>query len=74
MPVMDASGQSLGYRQLRKHPLYKDVWNTSYADELGCLCQGIGTGPGGKGQRISGTDTFFAIQYDDIPADRRLSQ
>jgi len=68
---MDESGQSLGYRQLRKHPQYRDVWNTSYADELGRLCQGVGVSPDGTGQRTPGTDTFFAIHYADIPANRR---
>ena len=45
MPVLDEfSGQSLQYRQLRKHPKFAHIWNTSYANELGRICQGIGKG------------------------------
>jgi len=72
-PVLDtATGQQLEHRQLRRHPAYKAVWDTSYANELGRLCQGIGsdtTTPNNK--RIDGTDTFRPINYHDIPADRR---
>jgi len=43
-PVLDAeTGTELEHRQLRKHPTYKKVWDESYANELGRLCQGIGT-------------------------------
>ena len=36
MPVLDQdTGQSLEHRQLRRHPKYKDTWDTSYANELG---------------------------------------
>ena len=36
MPVLDeTSGQSLQYRQLRKHPKFARIWKTSYANELG---------------------------------------
>ena len=38
LPVLDQdTGQTLEHRQLRRHPKYKDVWDTSYADELGRL-------------------------------------
>ena len=30
------------HRQLRRHPKFKDIWDMSYANELGRLCQGIG--------------------------------
>jgi hypothetical protein len=50
-------------------PLFA-TWNTSYANKLGCLCQGIGTGPN-KGKRVKGINTLFPIAYDKIPADRR---
>ena len=43
-PVINAAmGNTLEHRQLRRHPKYKTMWDTSYADELGHLCQGIGT-------------------------------
>ena len=72
-PVLDAkTGQQLEHRQLRRHPDYKQVWDTSYADELGRLCQGIGTDSAtSTKQRVEGTDTFRPIQFDDIPENRR---
>jgi hypothetical protein len=72
-PVLDAStGQQLEHRQLRRHPAYKQVWDTSYANELGRLCQGIGHDDAtATKQRVEGTDTFRPIHYDDIPTDRR---
>ena len=45
------TGQLLEYRQLLKHPRFKEVWNRSAADEFGRLAQGIGG-------RIKGTDTI----------------
>jgi hypothetical protein len=73
LPVLDQdTGQTLEHRQLRRHPKYKDVWDTSYADELGRLCQGIGQHPTRPSQqRVAGTDTFRPIQHADIPAARR---
>jgi hypothetical protein len=72
-PVLDAkTGQLLEHRQLRKHPEYKDIWDTSYSNELGRLCQGVGTNnddPSTK--RVEGTDTFRVIHYNDIPPERR---
>ena len=72
-PVLDHStGQTLEHRQLRRHPQYKEVWDTSYADELGRLCQGIGQDPTAPGkQRVEGTDTFRPIMHADIPSSRR---
>jgi len=72
-PVLDDStGNILKYRELRKHPNYADTWNTSYANELGRLCQGIGRGnQGPKNQRVAGTNTFRLIPYNAIPKDRR---
>ena len=37
---------------------------------MGRLCQGVGTGPNGKGKRIEGTNTFSAIKFENIPKDR----
>ena len=70
--VLDqASGEFLEHRQLRKDPRYKTVWDTSYANELGRLCQGIGEGPKPGSKRVAGTNTFFLIDYDDIPAHKK---
>jgi hypothetical protein len=35
------TGKSLEYRQLIKHPKYKQLQSSSYAKELGQLCQGF---------------------------------
>ena len=73
MPVLDeTSVQSLQYIQLRKHPKFAQIWNTSYANKLGRLCQGNGKGSKGpRQQRVEGTNTFKLIKFADIPQDRR---
>ena len=73
MPVLDEiSGQPLQYRQLCKHSKFAHIWNTSYANELGRLCQGIGQGPNGpKNQRVEDKNTFCIIKFEDIPQDRK---
>ena len=72
-PVLDhETGLTLEHRQLRRHPKYKDIWATSYANELGRLCQGVGTSPTDSSKkRVEGTDTFHVVNFDDIPSDRR---
>jgi hypothetical protein len=48
------------------------VWDTSYANELGRLCQGIGRNNANPAkQRVEGTNTFRPIKFHDIPIDRR---
>ena len=73
MPVLDkTSGQSLQYRQLRTYPKFYQIWNTSYANKLGQICQGIGKGSKGPTQqRMEGTNTFELIKFTEIPQDRR---
>jgi hypothetical protein len=63
-------GNFLEWHQLRTHPTLSVTWNTSYANKLGHLCQGISTGPN-KGKRVKGTNTLFSIPYTKIPSDRR---
>ena len=60
MPVMDPNtGKEYEYRELRNIPKYKDIWEKSYSNELGHLCQGVGEGTKGpRNQRVEGTDTF----------------
>ena len=72
-PVLDATtGKQLEHRHLRKHPAYKEVWDTSYSNELGRLCQGIGKdAQDPTQQRVAGTNTFRPIYYQDIPHERR---
>ena len=43
------------------------MWDKSYANELGRLCQGIGTGTKPGTNCVDGTNIFFLIKYDDIP-------
>jgi hypothetical protein len=63
------TGNFLEWHQLRTHPTFSITWNASYANKLGCLCQGIITGPN-KGKHVKGTSTLFPIPFDKIPSDR----
>ncbi len=51
-------------------PLLSTIWNTSYSNKLGRLCQGIGIGPH-DGKCVKGTITLFPIQHDKIAVDCR---
>ena len=62
--------KQLNYGQLRKHPRLQGIWKTSFSNEMGRLCQGVGTSPNGKGKRVEGTNIFFAIKFENIPKDR----
>ena len=64
------TGKQLNNGKLRKHPRLQNTWETSFSNEMGRLCQGGGKGPNGKGKRIEGTNTFFAIKFENIPKDR----
>jgi len=64
------TGESLKYCQLRKHPMLGQVWSKSYANELGRLCQGVGSTADGSSKCVEGTDTFYVIDYEDIHLDR----
>ena len=71
-PVLDEeTGQYLNFRQLMKHPVLSKIWKPSASNELGRLCQGVGTSPNGQGKRVEGTNTFFVTRYEDIPPERR---
>ena len=71
MPALDTDTViTMEYHQLRRHPKYKQIWETSYCNELGHICPGIGTGDNGpKKQRVAGTETFKFISFEDIPQD-----
>jgi hypothetical protein len=73
LSVLDpATGKFLEHHQLCRDPRYKATWDTSYANELGRLCQGIGSGSSTPSvQRVSGTNTFFLIDYHGIPLHKR---
>ena len=56
----EETGKALEFRQLRSHPKYKKIWDTSYANELGRLCQGVGAKKeDSTQQRVKGTDNFL---------------
>ena len=46
------TGKQLNYGQLRKHPRFKETWNKYFSNEMGILCQGVGTGTNGIGNRV----------------------
>ncbi len=54
----------LNYRQLLRHPKYKDEWAKSAANKFGRLTQGL------KDGRVKGTDTIKFIHKDQVPAER----
>ena len=72
MSVLDEkSGKTLEFRNLHSHPKYRDVWSTSYANELGRIFQGIVSGNAGpKQQEVKRTNTFMDISYEDIPLEK----
>jgi hypothetical protein len=72
LSVLDPStGEFLEHCQLRQDPRYKATWDTSYANDLRRLCQGIGLGTTPNSKQVAGTNTFFIIDYHDIPAHKQ---
>jgi hypothetical protein len=72
LSVLDPfTGKFLEHRQLRWDPCYKATWDMSYANELGRLCQGVGSGATPDSKWVAGTNTFFIIDYCDIPAHKQ---
>jgi hypothetical protein len=65
------TGNILEHCQLRCDPWYKTTWDTLYANELGHLCQGIGSGKARNSKHVAGTSTFFHINYQDILLHKR---
>jgi hypothetical protein len=61
----------LEHCQLQCDPWYKMTWDTSYFNELGHLCQGIGSGEAPNSKCVAGTNTFFCINYSNIPLHKR---
>jgi hypothetical protein len=59
-----ATGASMEYRHLIKHPKYSKIWAQLFSNEIGRLAQGVG------GQ-IEWTDTINFIEYNKVPIDRR---
>eukprot|EP00956_Cyclotella_meneghiniana_P038610 scaffold156983_cov20-Cyclotella_meneghiniana.AAC.2 len=66
MAVLDEdTGNLLNYRQLLRHPKYRDQWKVSSANEFGRLANGVG------GRIKKPTNTIRFIREQDIPKDRR---
>jgi hypothetical protein len=72
LSVLDTTtGNMLEHCQLQRDPWYKTTWDTLYSNELGRLCQGIGSGEALNSKRVAGTNTFFRINYKDILSHKR---
>jgi hypothetical protein len=72
LAVLDKeSSQFLKHCQLCQDPHYKEVWDRSYSNELGQLCQGIGMDDKAGGKWVAGTNTFHLTRYLDIPHHKR---
>ena len=72
-PLLDEeTGQLMEYRQLHKHPNYAATWTMSCANEMGRLCQGRGRNSEVTRKCVKGTDTFFVVNYNDIPVNIRI--
>ncbi len=54
------TGNYLNYGQLMRDPKHAKVWFVSSANEFGQLAQGVGS-------RVTGTNTIFFIQKDQVP-------
>jgi hypothetical protein len=68
LAVLDKeSSKLLKHRQFQQNPHYKEVWDRTYSNELGHLCQGIGTGDKASCKRVAGTNTLHLFLYLDIP-------
>ena len=57
------TGKMMNYRDLLRHPKYREDWSKSSANEFGRLAQGVG-------DRVEGTDTIFFIHKHEVPSDR----
>ncbi len=70
--VLDpTTGHMLEHCQLQRDPWYKTTWDTLFANVLGRLCQGLGSGKAPSSKCVAGTNTFFCIDYQDIPLLKR---
>ena len=59
--VLDENtGELLEYQHLMHNPKYRELWDRSYGNELGCLAQGM---PG----RVEGTNTIFFVSKEAMP-------
>jgi len=59
-------GKSLEFCHLIKYPKTKEIWNKSFANELGRLANGVG-------ERIKGTKTIKFITKSMVPKGRKVT-
>jgi hypothetical protein len=72
LSVLDpTTGNMLEHCQLQRDPWYKTTWHTSYTNDLGRLCQGIGSGEAPSSKHVANTKTFFLINYHNTPLHKR---
>ena len=64
------TGNIINYGQLQRHSKYANTWNRSYANKMGRLYQGVGTGDGGVEKRIKGTEIFHVVRFEYTPKDQ----
>jgi hypothetical protein len=70
--VLDpTTSNMLEHCQLQHDPWYKMTWDTLHSNELGRLCQGISLGEAPNSKCVAGTNTFFQIDYNNIPLHKR---
>ena len=61
------TGKQLNYGKLRNHPKFQETWNKYFSNEMGRLCQVVGTGGNGLGKIVEGTNTLYVIKCEYIP-------
>ena len=73
LSVLDTkTGLTLEHCALHRHPRLDKTCNTFYSNKIGRPCQGIGTDPKDPTKkRLSGTNNFHVIRYEDITHDCR---
>ena len=70
--IDEATGKKMEYRDLIKHPSYKEDWLESGANEFGRLFQGIGKKADGT-QRVKGTNTCVWIDKAQVPRNKKVT-
>jgi hypothetical protein len=72
LSVLDpTTGDMLEHGRLQRDPWYKMTWDTLYSNELSHLCQCISSGKAPNSKHVAGTNTFFCIDYNNIPLHKR---
>ena len=70
--IDETTGKKMEYRDLIKHPKFKDDWLVSGSNEFGRLFQGIGKNADGT-QRVVGTNTCVWINRSQVPKHKKVT-